>query len=123
MHPIQVFILLDNVTAAYAQFAGILLSSSGGGAGGGPVVNSEEFIKFQAAQHKFAKQQVELYMQYLNLNTHAGHHAADAEKGNVTALQAKLDAINREHGDFYIDGIQPVFEPLKARHFDSWNWV
>jgi fatty acid synthase subunit alpha len=27
------------------------------------------------------------------------------------------------HGDTYI-GIQPVFDALKARHFDSsWNWV
>ena len=27
-------------------------------------------------------------------------------------------------GSTYIDGIQPVFDPLKARHFDSsWNWV
>jgi fatty acid synthase subunit alpha len=38
------------------------LAGSGGSASGGPVVNSEEFIKLQAAQHEFAKQQVELYM-------------------------------------------------------------
>lgn len=33
-------------------------------------------------------------------------------------------SIAKEHGDLYIDGAQPVFDPLKARHFDSsWNWV
>lgn len=38
-------------------------------------------------------------------------------------LQAKLDQIKAEHGDMYIDGIQPVFSALKAREFDSsWNW-
>ena len=47
---------LDSVTAVYAQSAGISLSSGGGD---GFVVNSEEFIKFQAAQHEFAKQQQE----------------------------------------------------------------
>ena len=27
-------------------------------------------------------------------------------------------------GYSYVEGIQPVFEPLKARHFESsWNWV
>ena len=36
----------------------------------------------------------------------------------------KLDLIAREHGDEYINGIQPSFDPLKARHFNSsWNWV
>jgi fatty acid synthase subunit alpha len=102
---------LDSVTAVYARSAGISLSSggtagSGGGSGGGPVVNSEEFIKFQAAQHEFAKQQVELYMRYLDLDTRAGHR--DIEKGNVAALQSKLDAIAKEHGDTYIKGIQPA---------------
>ncbi|KAF8312438.1 fatty acid synthase, partial [Clavulina sp. PMI_390] len=120
---------LDSVTQAYAQSAGISLSSGGaagggGGGGGGAVINSEEFIKFQAEQHKFAQQQVELYMRYLDLDPRAGGRQADVEKGNAEALQAKLDAIDKEHGDTYINGIQPVFEPLKARHFDSsWNWV
>jgi len=30
----------------------------------------------------------------------------------------------KEHGDTYIDGIQPIFDSLKARRFDpSWNWA
>lgn len=121
---------LDSVTQAYAQSAGISLSSGGavggggGGGGGGAVINSEEFIKFQAEQHEFARQQVELYMRYLDLDPRSGDRQADVEKMSAAALQAKLDSIDKEHGDFYVNGIQPVFEPLKARHFDSsWNWV
>jgi fatty acid synthase subunit alpha len=39
-------------------------------------------------------------------------------------LQAKLDSIAKEHGDTHIEGIQPAFDPLEARRFDSsWNWV
>lgn len=53
-------------------------------------------------------------MRYLDLDTRAGHHTADVEKGNVGGLQSKLDAIAREHGNAYIEGIQPVFEPLMA---------
>ncbi|KAF8206176.1 fatty acid synthase [Mycena galopus ATCC 62051] len=93
---------LDGIVAIYAQRSGISLASGssggGGGAAGGAVINSEEFIKFQSDQQKFAAQH--------------------------PALQTKLDNIAKEHGDVYIEGIQPMFDPLKARHFDSsWNWV
>ncbi|KAF7965824.1 hypothetical protein HWV62_41719, partial [Athelia sp. TMB] len=121
---------LDTVVAAYAQRAGISLSSGaaggagGGGGGGGAVINSEEFLKFQAEQEQFAAQNIELYMRYLKRDSRAGDIAYDKEKATSTALQAKLDSIAKEHGDTYIDGIQPVFDPLKARHFDSsWNWA
>ena len=38
-------------------------------------------------------------MHYLDLDTRTSHGAADVEQGNVGALQSKLDAIAREHGD------------------------
>ena len=120
---------LDGVVAVYAQRSGISLSSGGvGGAGaggaGGAVINSEEFLKFQADQEKFAAQQIEVYMRYLNRDSRAGEIKYDTEKANSETLQARLDSINREHGDTYLDGIQPRFDVLKARHFDSsWNWV
>ena len=63
-------------------------------------------------------------MRYLGRDSRAGEVAFDQEKATSLALQAKLDSINREHGDAYIEGIQPRFDILKARHFDSsWNWV
>lgn len=119
---------LDSVATEYAKQAGIALSSGGGGGGaaasGGAVMNSEEFLKFQAEQQLFAAQHVELYMRYLKRDSRAGARAYDEEKANAAALQAKLDDIAKEHGDAYIQGIQPIFEPLKARHFNSsWNWV
>ncbi|KAJ6624064.1 fatty acid synthase [Mycena sp. CBHHK59/15] len=120
---------LDGVVAIYAQRSGISLASAssgggGGGAAGGATINSEEFIKFQSDQEKFAAQHVELYMRYLNRDSRAGETALDKEKANSLALQTKLDNIAKEHGDVYIEGIQPMFDPLKARHFDSsWNWV
>jgi fatty acid synthase subunit alpha, fungi type len=119
---------LDGVVSVYAQRSGISLASPGAGGasggGGGAVINSEEFLKFQSDQQKFAAQHVELYMRYLGRDSRAGEVAFDQEKATSLALQAKLDSINREHGDAYIEGIQPRFDILKARHFDSsWNWV
>ena len=53
-----------------------------------------------------------------------GEVALDQEKATSLALQVKLDSINHEHGDAYIEGIQPRFDILKACHFDSsWSWV
>ena len=120
---------LDTVVTMYAQRSGISLSAggaAGGGAGGsqGATINSEEFLKFQADQEQFAAQHIELYMRYLKRDSRSGDIAFDKEKANSTQLQAKLDSIAKEHGDTYIEGIQPVFDPLKARRFDSsWNWV
>lgn len=120
---------LDAIVPTYAQRAGISLSSQssgggGGGGGGGAVINSEEFLQFQADQQRFAQQQIEVYMRYLGRDSRAGEIAFDSEKSNAAALQARLDSITREHGESYIDGIQPRFDALKARHFDSsWNWA
>ena len=39
-------------------------------------------------------------------------------------LQAQLDLWNTEHGEFYANGIEPSFNQLKARVYDSdWNWA
>ncbi len=119
---------LDAAAQVYAQRVGISLSTGGGGgsAGGssGAVMNSEEFLKFQAEQHEFAYQQINLYSRYLKRDPRQGEILYDKEKASSAQIQARLDSIGREHGDTYIEGIQPVFDALKARHFDSsWNWV
>jgi len=110
--------VLSLFTLDQAQRSGIFLTSPGAaGAGGGAVINSEGFLKLQADQEKFAAQHVELYMRYLGRDSRVGELAFDQERANSIALQAKLDSITREHGDAYIEGIQP-------RHFDSsWNWI
>ena len=120
---------LDSAAQVYAQRVGISLSTGGGGgsaggSSGGAVMNSEEFLKFQAEQYEFAHQQINLYSRYLKRDPRQGEILFDKEKATSVQLQARLDNISREHGDTYIDGIQPVFDALKARHFDSsWNWV
>ncbi|TIB03399.1 hypothetical protein E3P94_00662 [Wallemia ichthyophaga] len=119
----------DSVAQAYASQAGITLStaSAGGGGGGataGVTISSEELDKFRAEQNDFAAHQIDAYMRYLNRDPRAGHRLHEQEKQNGTELQDRLDAISREHGDAYINGVMPSFEPLKARTFDSsWNWA
>ena len=119
---------LYQVVTSYAQRSGMVLSqggpTNGSSGGGGAVINSEEFMKFRTEQEQFVSQQMEVYMRYLKRDSRSGDILFDKEKARSSTLQSRLDSITREHGDFYLDGIQPVFEPLKARHFDSsWNWV
>ena len=85
----------------------------------GGVINSEEFLKFQADQNKFAAQQIEVYMRYLSRDSRVGE-LASIKKGAIpwyckpdwTALLASMAMPSRS------------FDPLKARHFDSsWNWA
>ena len=113
---------MDALVPVYAQRVGVSLSqgrargAGSGGGGGGAVINSEEFTKFQAEQETFAAPQVELYVRYLHRDSRAGETAFDNEKVNTATLQRRRDAVTKEHGDVYLDDIQPVFEPLKARH-------
>ncbi|KAH9976797.1 hypothetical protein BGW80DRAFT_1546730 [Lactifluus volemus] len=87
-------------------------------------MNSQEFLKFQAERYEFVHQQIILYSRYLKRDPRQGEILHDKEKATSTQLQARLDNIAREHGDAYIDGVQPVVDALKARYFDSsWNWV
>lgn len=120
---------LDSVVQAYAQQVGLNLSQGGlGGAdasnAGGAVINSEEFEKFQQTQDAFVSQQLEVLLRYLKKDSRDGYRLHDLKHAEFLRVQAELDSIYKEHGELYIGGIQPVFDPLKARHFDSaWNWV
>ena len=55
----------------------------------------------------------------LNRDPRQGGILYDKEKASSAQIQARLDSIGREHGDTYVEGIQPVFDTLKARHFNS----
>ncbi|KAF9167813.1 3-oxoacyl-[acyl-carrier-protein] synthase [Actinomortierella ambigua] len=119
---------LDTVAQAYARRAGISLSSGGGavagGAVGGMVMNSEEFNQFQAKQNALMYQHLEIYARYLERDLRAGDKLFEEEKRATLRLQADIDMWMAEHGDYYAEGIKPVFSSKKARKYDShWNWV
>ena len=109
---------LDSVASAYAAQAGISLGAAGGGGGGGAIgggmiINTEQLDKPQEKQDNFVSQQVNLFLRYLGKDSREGSRLADLEKAEVASLQDKLDAISREHGVAYVQGTQPVFDPLR----------
>ena len=119
---------LDDQANKYAATAGITLSSpsAGGdtGAAGGMMMDPAALDALTKDQRMLFKQQLELLARYLKIDLRAGDKAFSGTQEASTVLQAQLDLWNDEHGEFYANGIEPSFSPLKARVYDSsWNWA
>jgi fatty acid synthase subunit alpha len=57
----------------------------------------------------FTYQQINLYSRYLKHDPHQGKILYDTEKAYLVTIQAQLDNIGHEHGDTYVEGVQPIF--------------
>ncbi|GAD95795.1 fatty acid synthase alpha subunit FasA, putative, partial [Paecilomyces variotii No. 5] len=119
----------DDVANKYAASAGISLSAptaggdSGAGAGG-MMMDPAAIDALTKDQRALFKQQLEIIARYLKMDLRAGDKAFVTSQESQKALQAQLDLWQTEHGDFYASGIEPSFDPLKARVYDSsWNWA
>ena len=120
---------LDDLANRYAATTGISLSTApAGGEGGagsaGMMMDPAAIDALTKDQRALFKQQLELFARYLKIDLRAGDKAFVGSQETASALQAQLDLWNAEHGDFYASGIEPSFDSLKARVYDSsWNWA
>ncbi|KAJ5254769.1 hypothetical protein N7505_009920 [Penicillium chrysogenum] len=119
---------LDDVSNKYAASAGVSLSTpaAGGdaGGGGGMVMDPAAIDALTKDQRALFKQQLEIIARYLKMDLRGGEKAYVTSQETQKALQAQLDLWQAEHGDFYASGIEPSFDQLKARVYDSsWNWA
>ncbi|KAJ5392377.1 hypothetical protein N7509_007867 [Penicillium cosmopolitanum] len=120
---------LDDVTNKYAASAGINLSTpaaggDAGGGGGGMMMDPAAIDALTKDQRALFKQQLEVIARYLKMDLRAGDKAFITSQETQKALQSQIDLWQAEHGDFYASGIEPSFDPLKARVYDSsWNWA
>ena len=120
---------LDDTANKYASIAGVSLSApsaggDAGGAGGGMMMDPAAIDALTKDQRALFKQQLELFARYLKMDLRAGDKAFIGSQESQKVLQAQLDLWNTEHGEFYANGIEPSFNHLKARIYDSaWNWA
>ncbi|KAJ3373192.1 3-oxoacyl-[acyl-carrier-protein] synthase [Allomyces arbusculus] len=119
---------LAQVAQTYAAQTGITYrtASGAGGASGGaaPAMSAAQLKALFASQQSLWTAQLNALASALEMDLHAPALAAQQHQANIEALQQQLDLWVGEHGDVYAQGIQPLFTPRKARHFDSaWNWV
>ncbi|KAJ2811356.1 fatty acid synthase alpha subunit Lsd1, partial [Coemansia furcata] len=119
---------LDSVAQAYAAKVGISYtaanSNSLGGQVGAPVISSAEMEKMQQRQHEHIRQQIQVLARFAGMDLREGARLAEDMQARAVEMQTKLDGISAELGGEFINGIQPLFDARKARHFDSsWNWA
>ncbi|KAJ2828474.1 fatty acid synthase alpha subunit Lsd1, partial [Coemansia sp. 'formosensis'] len=119
---------LGTVAQVYATRADISYaaanSGSSGDQAGAPVISSAEMEKMQQKQHEHIRQQIQVLARYAGMDLRESARLAENEQARATKMQTRLDSISAELGDELVDGVQPLFDVRKARHFDSsWNWV
>jgi fatty acid synthase subunit alpha len=120
---------LDDVANKYAASAGISLSApvaggDGGAGSGGMLMDPAAIDALTKDQRALFKQQLEIIARYLKMDLRAGQKAFITSQETQRTLQAQIDLWQAEHGDFYASGIEPAFDSLKARVYDSsWNWA
>ncbi|KAJ2819976.1 fatty acid synthase alpha subunit Lsd1, partial [Coemansia furcata] len=119
---------LGTVAQVYAAKAGIsyaaAISGSSGGQAGAPVISSAEMEKMQQKQHEHIRQQIQVLARYASMDLREGARLAEDIQAKAAKMQSKLDSVSAELGGEFINGIQPLFDARKARHFDSsWNWA
>lgn len=120
---------MDDVAQKYAANAGVTLSTpsaggDSGGGGGGMMMDPAAIDALTKDQRALFKQQLELIARYLKMDLRAGDKAFLVSQESQNTLQAQLDLWQAEHGDVYATGIEPSFDSLKARVYDSsWNWA
>ncbi|MBW0470433.1 hypothetical protein O181_010148 [Austropuccinia psidii MF-1] len=122
-------VYLDSVASAYSQSTGILLAKdvgkfTSGGNFKGPIISTEQFELLQKKEDSFIIRQVEVLLRHLKKDLRDGYKLHNLKHVDYMRVQDELDNIQKEHGKEYLESIHPIFNPSKARHFDSsWNWV
>ncbi|KAJ2819315.1 fatty acid synthase alpha subunit Lsd1, partial [Coemansia sp. 'formosensis'] len=119
---------LGTVAQVYAAKAGISYAAANSGGSGGqagaPVISSAEMEKTQQKQHEHIRQQLQVLARYAGMDLREGARLAEDMQARAVEMQTKLDSISAEVGGEFINGIQPLFDARKVRHFDSsWNWA
>eukprot|EP00004_Rigifila_ramosa_P027693 TRINITY_DN910_c0_g1_i1.p1 TRINITY_DN910_c0_g1~~TRINITY_DN910_c0_g1_i1.p1 ORF type:complete len:2842 (-),score=503.53 TRINITY_DN910_c0_g1_i1:4431-12935(-) len=122
---------LDSVVRTYATDAKISLGAASsshvaasGGVGGGAVLSASQLQEIQGSQLTFVRKQLAACQDYLDQDPLAAARATEREVELRKAAEASVAQFVAEHGEQYVQGLAPVFDAAKERHFDSfWNWT
>ncbi|OKL55496.1 Fatty acid synthase subunit alpha [Talaromyces atroroseus] len=109
---------LDDVVTRFALFSGTSLSPRATGDGGASDSQSTVMVD-SAALDNLRKEQRDFQMKEFKLL--AKHLQMEA---SGKAIEEKLSRWSAEFDDNFFDGIGSLFDPRKARQYDSsWNWI
>lgn len=118
---------LDKAVQMYSNFHSIQISkiSSQHSSQGNIIipVSNEQLTALQLKQDILVRNQLDVLAEYLDLDLRSGSRLAEAHMNEIDKLQKEIMQWKNEHGQVYIEGIQPQFTPLKIRIYDCFeNW-
>ncbi|ODA76459.1 hypothetical protein RJ55_07728 [Drechmeria coniospora] len=118
---------IDNIVQLYITKTGLILPSESAPMGGSEIhemVSSEVVESMESRQKTVLEEQLRLYARLIGVDLYTPYSTQHALCQRISELEGQLDEWNVEHGEEYASGIQQIFSPLKARHYDSWwNWA
>ena len=117
-----------NAVQNYAADQNLTLSDlcdkSAAVSGSGIIIDKKVIESLQRDEKAFHQKILGLYAKQLDVNLDCENEEILNLGQRLSGIQADLDLWNIEHGAEYAKGIRPMFEPRKARIYDSsWNWA
>lgn len=118
---------LDELINRYAPFQGIefTAASDQNNQSSRPhsvVIDAASFDAVNKEHRDFQRKQLDLLAKHLQIRINEGQ--SEDMQTNTQELEEKLQQWNAELDDQFFQGVQPIFDSSKARHYDSWwNWT
>jgi fatty acid synthase subunit alpha len=119
---------LDKAVQMYSNYHSIQISktSSQHSSQGSIIVpvSNEQLTALQIKQDILVRNQLDVLAEYLDLDLRSGSRLAEAHMNEIEKLQKEIMRWKSEHGQDYVEGVQPHFTPLKIRIYDCFeNWA
>src|SRR5262249_49189724 len=90
--------------------------------GGGAPVDSAALQAFEARQERLIRDFLKSYAEFLGDDPRSGEKKAEMEAELRRKAEEELALWVKEHGEFYANGIKPLFDSRKLREYESyWN--
>ncbi|MBF0491737.1 MAG: DUF1729 domain-containing protein [Deltaproteobacteria bacterium] len=93
------------------------------GGEGGNAVDEAVLNEYKARGEAHIKEMMAAHLHFLGEDPQAAEKAIQMERQLRNDLEKELDAIRKEHGQEYLDGIRGVFSGKKFRNYNAaWAW-
>ncbi|KAL8788546.1 MAG: hypothetical protein Q9213_001619 [Squamulea squamosa] len=88
------------------------------------VIDPTALDRISDEHNRLSTRQLEILASHLNVDLRASEKILMNSQAAQDAKQDQIDLWNIEHGEFYARGLNPMFDPLMTRSYNSaWNWV
>ncbi|KAH3901382.1 uncharacterized protein SCDLUD_002874 [Saccharomycodes ludwigii] len=119
----------DDMVKHYASASGIkldniIIAAEPSGGSSSCTIDVATLENLFMDQKQLTQRQLALLANYLKLDLKIADKELLKNKESFEQVQAHLDCLTEEFGEYFLKGVSPYFSRKKARKFDSsWNWA